>query len=385
MKHVLWIVAACSLLAACALEDPELATIESHLNGDIWLNADTGQLAPPRPYDVAFADDPLGVDHDVYAVGAATSGEAWSFRRSSDGGATWTNGPTFSLAPGKSAYAKRIAVDHDGRILVAGLAVDSQNRQHLITRLSTNSGHSFATVDDVLLTPGDPWSVRSLTFQANAQAVVVAHHDGTLILRRSKPGGTAWSPIAAPVGVSIFTVCASGANLIAVGTGLVPAVGIRGVTYRLAGDTWTLLDSVAAAPDDYVVHTSCTQNGTALFVGGRDDGAWRMRRSLDGGVSWRTVDSVPCVSGLIYDLGAGRGRSTYSIGRCQIDNPGFDDWSYWRVRRTDDGGSTWVDSDFFTESVMGAAVGDGYAYDPETEDTITIGYGTASGVRRLKH
>ncbi len=382
MKHVRWIVAACSLLAACALEDPELGTVEQHLNGDIWVNADTAQLAPAFPTDVAFAN---GQHHDVYVVGQVSSDDAWSFRRSSDGGATWTNGPTFSLAPGKQAIAESIAVDHDGRILVSGRAEDSFNREHFITRLSTNRGHSFTTVDDLLLAPGDYWGVRSLTFQSNGQAVVAATRNGTWFHRRSKPGGTGWTPIAAPVGVTIINFCASGADLIAVGSAVVPGAGTRGVTYRLAGDPWTLLDSVRASPDGYLIHSSCTQNGSALFVGGRDDRTWRTRRSLDGGVSWTTVDSVPCVFGPILDMGAGRGGSTYSIGRCKIDGPGYDDWTYWRVRRTDDGGSTWVDSDFFTEGEFNSAGGASYAYDPDTEDTITVGWGTASGVRRLKH
>jgi hypothetical protein len=380
MKHVLWI----AVLAACALDDPDLDSVEQHLNGDTWVSADTSQLAPARPRDVAFADDPLGRDHDVYVVGAASSGEAWSFRRSADGGVTWSNGPTFSLAPGKRASAKRIAVGHDGRILVSGLAVDSQDREHLITRLSTNKGQSFTTVDDVLLASGEGLAVTSLTFQSNAQAIVAASQSGTRILRRSAPGGTAWSPLAAPVGATIVNFCASGANLIAVGNHLVRAEN-RAVTYRLAGDTWTLLDSVTATAPNDGVHSSCIQNGSALFVAGRMDGDWRVRRSTNNGVSWRTVDSVPCVAGPINDMGVGRRGRTYLIGRCQVDNPGFDDPSYWRVRRTDDGGLTWVDSDLVTPALNSDAFGEGYAYDPDTEDTIAVGYGTTSGVRRLKH
>jgi len=374
MKHSL---AGILLVAACGIEDvedmeaiDELATSEQALNGDTWITSDLLQPSPhARPSDVTF-----GSDHQVFVVGSKDSGTRWSFRTSTNGGITYANGPTYSLAPGKEASAAKIGVDATGRIVVTGTAVDALDRPHWVTRISTDQGATFTTVNDQMFQVGTQVWIASLAIDAAGNLTIAGVVDDATVLKRAKPGFLYWGTLANPASnARIRGLCTTaGGELFA--TGQTTVFGTTGVTYRYAGSgSWTVLDTFASPGEDG--GTACTESSGALYVGGRLADSWIVRRSTNGGATWTTVDSVSSPTyGPIADMGPGRDGRTYIVG--QRDDGGNPRWA---VRRTSNG-TTWLDSDLPTTGVSAAS---GYAFDPVTEDATVVGFGVATGVRRL--
>ncbi len=93
---------------------------------------------------------------DLFAVGigdfnsqfhTSTTGY-WVVRRSTDDGKTWTTIDDYQLVESKKAMAEKFTMDLDGNYYVTGIALDSNNIRHWITRKSTDKGTTWATVDD---------------------------------------------------------------------------------------------------------------------------------------------------------------------------------------------------------------------------------------------
>jgi hypothetical protein len=98
-------------------------------------------------YVVGRADVPQTVNHKTYTVGQAI------VRRSSDGGASWSNVDTLSVGAGKIATATAVGLDAAGNIVVAGKYQDAQNVYHWIVRKRDTYGN-WQTVDDYQLAAG---------------------------------------------------------------------------------------------------------------------------------------------------------------------------------------------------------------------------------------
>jgi hypothetical protein len=346
-----------------------LATIDSELNGDTWLQSDRLQL---EPYASRYEGVAFGSQHQVFIVGTSYGGDRWVIRKSTNGGITFSSGPTFDLGGGEleQAEAHKIAVDSSGRILVAGTAMDASERLHVVTRLSTDQGATFSTVDELVFHPGVIRGVSSLVVDASGQFTVAINGiDVPTILRRSKPGALTWTTLPNPASnVKLYGLCTTSGGLVA--TGRSELFGVTGTTYRWTNNLWTRIDTFEGASS--VARdsgSSCLESEGALYVGGHSNHSWIVRRSTDGGATWSTVDSVPSTDQGLRALCAGPHRRIYAVGF-------IEDWA---VRRTSNG-TEWVYSDLAPDRNANAS---DCAYNAATGALIVVGSDDSTGVRRL--
>jgi hypothetical protein len=78
--------------------------------------------------------------------------------------------------------------------------------------------------------------------------------------------------------------------------------------------------------------------------------AWTVRRSLDGGATWTTVDTFQLQSGLNstpLGMGADANRNLYVVGRGDTSPKRNTVCRHWLVRKSNDGGNSWSTVDDF--------------------------------------
>jgi hypothetical protein len=126
-----------------------------------------------------------------------------------------------------------------------------------------------------------------------------------------------------------------------------------------AGATWTLVDDVPwGAPSQFTVVSFVP--GAGLFVVGslysNSLNTWLVRRSLDGGSTWATVDNYYLTAG--HDSFA-RGVSSDAQGNIYVVGYAHDsaDTAHWVVRESSNGGATWTTIDTFSYVAGKPAVG----------------------------
>jgi hypothetical protein len=99
-------------------------------------------------------------------------------RRSTDGGATWSNVDTFQLSSSKSSVAMGIGADSAGNLYVVGNGSSASTGSHWIVRKSTNGGNSWTIVDDYQLVAGNPSEARCIAKDANGNLFVAGFSRG---------------------------------------------------------------------------------------------------------------------------------------------------------------------------------------------------------------
>ncbi len=121
---------------------------------------------------------------------------AWLVRRSTDGGATWSNVDTFLLS--KSAVAMGIGTDASGNLYVVGSGTVASTGDHWIVRKSTNGGNSWTTVDDYQLAANAPTQARCFVTDAHGNLFVAGLSRGYpyhWIVRKSVGGTGPWTTV----------------------------------------------------------------------------------------------------------------------------------------------------------------------------------------------
>jgi len=130
---------------------------------------------------------------------------AWLVRRSTDGGATWSNVDTFQLSSGKYSGAWGFSANASGIYVVgAGGAVNKGlSSDHWIVRKSTNGGSSWTTVDNYQLAADNYSSARCVAADAYGNLFVAGRgeqggNDGTFshrywVVRKSAGGTGPWT------------------------------------------------------------------------------------------------------------------------------------------------------------------------------------------------
>jgi hypothetical protein len=129
---------------------------------------------------------------------------AWLVRRSTDGGATWSNVDTFQLSSSQPSVAMGIGADASGNLYVVGsgnVAYKSGSYSHWIVRKSTNGGNSWTTVDDYQVAADDPAQARCFTVDANGNLFVAGSrgawgaYPNHWIVRKSVGGSGPWTTV----------------------------------------------------------------------------------------------------------------------------------------------------------------------------------------------
>ena len=280
-------------------------------NGEVsayrLLNAPFTNSAPPGPFEL-LAPNP--------------------------GGETWQTIEPTDTRPGLNERAQAIATGPTSGVLYcAGWRfVDPNKRAAAFIRASRDSGKTWTTLDD--WQPGDWPSAGYLGFcsapNGNLFAVGAAADNfssrATIdwTVRRSTDGGATWT---------VQDLVHSG-------------VGGKAKCYAVRAAPW---GEIYAAG----------QTGTNQGAGGW---MWLVRKSSDGGATWRTVDSLwDHASKQARAIGFGPTGSVFVAGwlGASFSNIG----SLWTVRRSTDRGATWTTVDSYQTAADLAAEADGIVVD----------------------
>lgn len=117
------------------------------------------------------------------------------------------------------------------------------------------------------------------------------------------------------------------------------------------GDHWETVDdftgvATGRVPGQGAAALSAASSDCATFVGGEryasSNQTWLIRRTLDHGASWESVDDEfgSAVNGQVYGIAAESCNQIYAAGTSNTS---------WRVKESSDGGDTWTAVDIFKE------------------------------------
>jgi hypothetical protein len=174
--------------------------------GTSFAMVDTFQPSSSQA-EAVFAHPTAG----VFAVGYSTvvskrsSSQAWTVRRSLDGGATWTTVDAYQASSGYSAVAYGASADALGNIYVVGRAFapyKSSSIGHWQVRKSANGGASWTTVDDYQLFTSGNQVALGFAADSNGNLFVAGWASAGSgigpyywILRESLGGTGAWTTV----------------------------------------------------------------------------------------------------------------------------------------------------------------------------------------------
>jgi tetratricopeptide (TPR) repeat protein len=251
------------------------------------------------------------------------------------GRAAWQTIDNTNAVPGLNARALAIAAGPDpGSLACAGYAsIDTKGREAMMVRTSRNSGKTWATADQWV--PGAwPIAVASGLCVASNGLLFVGGDvcDGpsrraTLnwAVRRSTDGGATWTV----------------QDLVDSGSG---------------GKAKCFAVQVAPWGEIYAAGQTSTNQGAGGWV-------WLVRKSSDGGATWRTVDSSWDQQARQAWAIAFAGTDTVYVAGNMSGTFGTKNGEVWVVRRSSDRGATWATVDTFQEAPGLPAEADGVAVD----------------------
>lgn len=295
-----------------------------------WHTVDDFQYVAPNPsVNFGLVVAPSGT---VFASGIGGIGGGYYqglVMASADGGTTWSAPIDAFAYPGganggsNTFYDAGIACDSTGNLYVAGSAFTQPHRW--LVRQGTSGRLNWATVDDIQFVGS--------TGQTAPHGVAVDATGNVYVagVVQYTNGVTAWTVRKGIAGTSYSTVD----NF--------PAAG------------YAVAQSVVVAPNGAVFvaghsnYTVSTKRGSTTYT------VWTVRRSMDGGATWVTVDSA--INGQPGAIGVDASGSIYVVGESVVD--GLDLYNYefsatdppngshWLVRRSSDGGNSWTTIDDF--------------------------------------
>jgi sugar lactone lactonase YvrE len=314
-----------SMPGALLIQYLALAALATATSAQTWQTVDDFQYIPPNPtVNFGLAVAPSGT---VFASGIGGIGGGYYqglVMASADGGSTWTAPlDAFTYTGGvNTVYDGGIACDSSGNIYVAGSAFAQPHRW--LVRQGTAGGTSWATVDDIQFV-GSTGQTAPHGIAADAAgnvyvAGVVQYTNGV----------TAWTVRKGTGGTSYSTVDSFAAGGYAVAQSVV--VAPNGAIF-VAGHT---------------NYTATTKHSSITYA------IWTVRRSLDGGATWATVDSA--IDGQPRGIGADASGNVYVVGESVLDGVDLYNYSFsaenatsghWLVLRSTDGGNSWATVDDF--------------------------------------
>jgi hypothetical protein len=268
--------------------------------------------------------------------------------------ANWDNSDSYQLASGKTAYPTSI-VTTGSTLLVSGIALDANNYSYWTVRRSDDSGSTWATKDSYRYSssPSNRGSNNPVSLLVAQNGYIYAAGYGEAdsgqnvwIVRRSTDGGDNWT-------ISDIVTNTGGNE--------------RGASAR----------GITVGP-----------NGTIFVIGSayRTDGSanlrwrWVVRRSVDNGDSWSTVDeftdatySYRAVPEVVL---ANSGKIFVSGTVTKLDANAYPPLTSKLLTRTsDDNGATWSTSESYIQGTETFTSSQG-GYIMASDKTVVVGHGT---------
>jgi hypothetical protein len=299
--------------------------------------------------------DPAG---NLYAAGDAwidASDTVAAIRKSSDGGATWSVIDAYSKGEPYPFYEyMAITADAAGKLYAAG----DDGAGVWFVRQSLDSGLSWSTVDQVA---GGGARGVAADSAGNVYAVGAVNYSWTV--RKSANGGNSWSTVDtfAPggSGSAAGVFCHPTAGIFVVGNG--SGGGRRGNQQQSyvrrslnGGVTWTTVDTQLGGAAEGI---GADASGS-LYAVGANGNNWIVRKSNNGGTSWATVDNFLLSNSLTraYAFTADAHGNLFVVG-FTINLSTYA--QAWVVREKANGSSSWQTVDtFYDTGIATAAVAD---------------------------
>ena len=276
------------------------------------------------------------------------------FVASASAQSTWNWVDDLQLVPGKVASVTGVAAVDSGVVFSCGGADDASGVRHGFVRRSLDAGQNWVNVLDLPGTHGC-WSVT-----VGGSGVLFATASANLnnwITLRSTDGGTSW----AAVDSSVYS--GATANPAAVVEDVAGRVFVGGYVWNTSsrqrffirrsldgGTTWaTVQDLMSPSGHSSVWALAATPAG--VFAAGRyGPTSWIVQRSTDGGQTWSTVDTYSSGSSgsFPYGMTADASGNLYVTGVAFI-SPGKNKpaVAHWITRRSISAGQTWTVVDDF--------------------------------------
>jgi hypothetical protein len=251
-------------------------------------------------------------------------------------------------------------MDPFGNLFVAGHAQQTNSNFHCLIEKSSDAGGTWSTVDDSLAVAGVSSSYYAITSDGAGKLYAAGGASfGSgyqWFVKQTLDAGSTWNLVDTYPHTSFAYGAAADAsgNVFVAGSG-VPSGSSNAVWLvrkgTSAGSSWQTVDYVPNGPvangvfchptagvfvAGYTTHSTTSKNGSVTT-----QSYWTVRRSLDGGATWATVDSA--ILGEAFGLGADASGNLYVVGASQ--GPTFGNGTHWLVRKSSDGGNSWTTVD----------------------------------------
>ena len=233
-------------------------------SGATWTTVDAYVDSNPYWVQATYRGFGSGSGGNVFAAGelwdggsSSTGTKTWLVRESADGGATWVTADAFYQGPTAKPSCTDVKVNpYTGDVFAVGLGnTGSTSGFYWAVRKRAANSLNFTTVDYVGAPPVN--EARAVGFHPTAGVFVVGRMgDGTRYLwtvRRSLNGGATWTTVD---------------------------------TFQDSAKTYSEARGIAVSGSGAIY--VCGK--AAQVVKGKTVNNWVVRRSLNGGTSWTTVD-----------------------------------------------------------------------------------------------
>ncbi len=267
---------------------------------------------------------------------------------------TWQTVDDYQLAPGKVAGVAGMAAMADGVVFSAGGADDSAGVRHGLLRRSLDGGQTWINVLDLPNTH----SCWSVTIGASGLVFATANANSrNWITTRSADGGATWAIVdswlspgsaAAP-----YAVVEDPAGRIFSGGYIADTSSRQHFFIRRSldgGSSWTTVQDLKS-PSGHSSVWALAATPAGVFAAGRyNTTSWIVRRSTDGGQTWNTVDTYYSGSSgnFPYGMATDASGNLYVTGTAYISpGPRKPAVAHWITRRSINGGQTWTVVDDF--------------------------------------
>ena len=291
---------------------------------------------------------------------------------------TWQTVDDFQYVAGGASLNYGLTVGPNGALFASGYAGDSAGLYHGLVLASIDSGITWsAPLDDYLYGPdwdtlydgGMVADAAGNLYVAGETYYVGSNPNGDWanhwIVRRSTNGGSSWSL------VDDFAPGSPETQSFGLATDAAGNVYVAGVANHVGVNdlVWTVRKGVGGASfttaETFSVNGSSQANGiyahptAGIFAVGsayipgtkgyKSTEAWIVRRSLNGGATWSTVDNFQLSQNLnsrAFGVGADASGNLYVVGQGFVKSRN-NAYSHWIVRKSTNGGNSWSTVDDF--------------------------------------
>ena len=275
----------------------------------------------------------------------------------------------FQYVAGVAAENFGLTVAPSGIIYACGWAGDGTTR-HGLVMASTDGGNTWSAPIDDLVYAGMATMDDAGIIADSASNLYVAgrYYPNHQFVRRSTDGGVTWQMVD-DLAVSSVSFMSGAGGVTADTAGNVFTIGRANYTWSvrkgIGGTSFSTVDTFQpGASQAWAVFAHPTAGTFAAGYGtlvskNSSSAAWVVRRTLDGGATWATVDAYQASSGCgaqARGIGADAQGNLYVVGCASVANKGSS-VNHWQVRKSANGGTSWRTVDDFAPLANQTGIG----------------------------